>query len=228
MGQLSALSFKLSAQKSIFAAQMAHVIPEDGTLLPLMEEFYTIQGEGFNTGKAAYFIRLGGCDVGCHWCDVKESWDAELHALTFANQIVENAAKYPSKAVVVTGGEPLIYNLDYLTAALKSKGIKTFIETSGAYPLSGQWDWICLSPKKFKAPVKQVAEKADELKVIVFNKSDFVFAEENAMLVSPDCKLYLQPEWSKRNEMTPLIVDYVMNNPQWEISLQTHKYLNIP
>jgi organic radical activating enzyme len=207
---------------------MAHVIPDNGILLPLMEEFYTIQGEGFNTGKAAYFIRLGGCDVGCHWCDVKESWDAELHALTSVDDMVANAIKYPSKAVVVTGGEPLIYNLDALTARLQQQGIKTFIETSGAYPLSGSWDWICLSPKKFKAPVKQVAEKADELKVIVFNKSDFLWAEEHALMVKPGCKLYLQPEWSKAKEMTPLIVDYVMNNPKWEISLQTHKYLNIP
>ncbi len=207
---------------------MAHVIPEDGSLLPLMEEFYTIQGEGYNTGKAAYFIRLGGCDVGCHWCDVKESWDAELHALTAADQIVQNASQYPSKAIVVTGGEPLIYNLDYLTKGLQQKGFKTFIETSGAYPLSGNWDWICLSPKKFKAPVLEVAQKAHELKVIIFNKSDFEFAEHYAKQVSADCKLFLQPEWSKSKEMTPLIVEYVMANPQWEISLQTHKYLNIP
>ena len=214
--------------KPYFCPDMAHVIPEDGSMLPLMEEFYTIQGEGYNTGKAAYFIRLGGCDVGCHWCDVKESWDAELHALTPALQIVDNASKFPSKAVVVTGGEPLIYNLDFLTEKLKNKGIKTFIETSGAYPLSGYWDWICLSPKKFKAPQLNVAQMANELKVIVFNKSDFEFAEQNAKLVSNTCKLYLQPEWSKSKEMTPLIVDYVMNNPHWEISLQTHKFLNIP
>ena len=207
---------------------MAHQIPDDGTLLPLMEEFYTIQGEGYNTGKAAYFIRLGGCDVGCHWCDVKESWDAELHALTAADVIVENAMQHPAKAVVITGGEPLIYNMDYLTTQLQQKGIKTFIETSGAYPLSGSWDWICLSPKKFKGPTISVAEKAHELKVIVFNKSDFEWAEQHAKLVSPDCKLYLQPEWSKSKEMIPLIVEYVMNNPHWEISLQTHKYLNIP
>ncbi len=207
---------------------MAHQVPEDGTLLPLMEEFYTIQGEGFHTGKAAYFIRLGGCDVGCHWCDVKESWDAELHPLTASDLIVENAQKFPSKAVVVTGGEPLIYNLDYLTTQLQQKGIKTFIETSGAYPLSGKWDWICLSPKKFKSPSPGIAAHANELKVIVFNKSDFGWAEEHAKMVSSDCKLYLQPEWSKSKEMTPLIVDYVMNNPKWEISLQTHKYLNIP
>jgi 7-carboxy-7-deazaguanine synthase len=207
---------------------MAHIIPDDGSQLPLMEEFYTIQGEGYNTGKAAYFIRLGGCDVGCHWCDVKESWNAELHALTHADTIVEHAAIHPAKNVVVTGGEPLIYNLDYLTSKLQQQGIKTFIETSGAYPLSGQWDWICLSPKKFKAPTLSVAQKADELKVIVFNKSDFEFAEQNALLVAPGCKLFLQPEWSKAKEMTPLIVDYVMNNPKWEISLQTHKFLNIP
>ena len=207
---------------------MAHQVPEDGTLLPLMEEFYTIQGEGYHTGKAAYFIRLGGCDVGCHWCDVKESWDASIHPLTLADTIVENAEKYPGKAVVVTGGEPLIYNLEYLTTQLQQKGIKTFIETSGAYPLSGSWDWICLSPKKFKAPRKDVAPFANELKVIVFNKSDFEWAEQYAELVPEGCKLYLQPEWSKSKEMIPLIVDYVMNNPKWEISLQTHKYLNIP
>jgi len=207
---------------------MAHKIPDDGTLLPLMEGFYTIQGEGYNTGKAAYFIRLGGCDVGCHWCDVKESWNAELHALTPADGIVENASRYPSKAVVITGGEPLIYNLDYLTQKLHQKGIKTFIETSGAYPLSGHWDWICLSPKKFKAPLTDVLLKADELKIIVFNKSDFEWAEQYAELVGNNCKLYLQPEWSKSKEITPLIVNYVMDNPRWEISLQTHKYLNIP
>jgi len=207
---------------------MAHQVPEDGTLLPLMEEFYTIQGEGYHTGKAAYFIRLGGCDVGCHWCDVKESWDAELHPLTPVSRIVENASSHPSKAVVVTGGEPLIYNLDYLTTELQQSGIQTFIETSGAYPLSGSWNWICLSPKKFKPPVQQVADVANELKVIIFNKSDFAFAEEHALRVKPGCKLYLQPEWSRSKEMTPLIVDYVMNNPKWEISLQTHKYLNIP
>ncbi len=207
---------------------MAHLIPEDGTLLPLMEDFYTIQGEGYNSGKAAYFIRLGGCDVGCHWCDVKESWNADLHPLTAADTIVGNALRFPSKNVVVTGGEPLIYNLDYLTKQLHQHQINTFIETSGAYPLSGEWDWICLSPKKFKAPMPDVAAFAHELKVIVFNKSDFAWAEEHAKRVSPDCKLFLQPEWSKHKEMLPLIVDYVMNNPQWEVSLQTHKYMNIP
>lgn len=207
---------------------MSQQVPEDGTLLPLMEEFYTIQGEGYHTGKAAYFIRLGGCDIGCHWCDVKESWDASLHPLTPAETIVENAKKHPAKTVVITGGEPLIYNLDYLTSRLKQEGIKTFIETSGAYPLSGYWDWICLSPKKFKGPRKDVLEAAGELKVIVFNKSDFQWAEEHAKMVGDNCRLYLQPEWSKAAEITPLIIEYVKDNPQWDISLQTHKYLNIP
>lgn len=203
-------------------------IPEDGTLLPLMEEFYTIQGEGYNTGKAAYFIRLGGCDVGCHWCDVKESWDASLHPLTSADIIVKNAEKYPAKTVVVTGGEPLLYNLDYLCGKLQEKGIKTFIETSGAYPLSGSWDWICLSPKKFKKPGPEILGRTDELKVIVFNKSDFDWAEEHAGGVSPGCRLYLQPEWSRAAEITPLIIEYVKQNPRWEVSLQTHKFMNIP
>ena len=207
---------------------MSLQVPQDGSLLPLMEEFYTIQGEGYHTGKAAYFIRLGGCDVGCHWCDVKESWDASIHPLTAMETIVENAKVHPGKAVVITGGEPLIYNLDPLTQSLQESGIKTFIETSGAYPLSGNWDWICLSPKKFKGPRLEVLEAANELKVIVFNKSDFEWAESHAKKVSSSCKLYLQPEWSKHKEMTPLIVDYVKANPQWEISLQTHKYLNIP
>jgi len=207
---------------------MSRQVPEDGTQLPLMEEFYTIQGEGYHTGKAAYFIRLGGCDVGCHWCDVKESWDASIHPLTAVDTIVQNADLHPAKTVVVTGGEPLIYNLDPLTKSLQKRGIRTFMETSGAYPLSGKWDWICLSPKKFKAPRKDVMDAAGELKVIIFNKSDFQWAEEHAAQVNPSCKLYLQPEWSKAAEMTPLIIDYVMNNPKWEISLQTHKYLNIP
>lgn len=207
---------------------MKQIIPEDGSSLPLMEEFYTIQGEGYNTGKAAYFIRLGGCDVGCHWCDVKESWDATVHPLTAADTIVDNAKIHPGKAVVITGGEPLMYNLDYLTQSLQENGIKTFIETSGAYPLSGKWDWICLSPKKFKSPRPDVTPFADELKVIVFNKSDFKWAEKYAKTVPSTCKLYLQPEWSKHLEVLPLIIDYVKQNPRWEISLQTHKYLNIP
>lgn len=203
-------------------------VPDDGSALPLMEEFYTIQGEGFNTGKAAYFIRLGGCDVGCHWCDVKESWDAEVHPLTPIENIVSKVEKLPAKAVVVTGGEPLLYNLDKLTSQLKSIGVKTFIETSAAYPLTGNWDWICISPKKFKKPQPEILKLAGELKVIIFNKTDFEWAEKHAVLCGENTKLYLQPEWSKRDEMTPLIIEYVKKHPKWEISLQTHKYMNIP
>ncbi|MGB3775441.1 MAG: 7-carboxy-7-deazaguanine synthase QueE [Leeuwenhoekiella sp.] len=198
-----------------------------GELLPLMEEFYTIQGEGHHTGKAAYFIRLGGCDVGCHWCDVKESWDANLHPPTEASQIVTNASKY-SNTVVVTGGEPLMWDMTHLTTLLKNKGMQVHIETSGAYKFTGHWDWICLSPKKRMLPTSQIYPAASELKVIIYNKFDFDFAEEHAKKVAPHCELYLQPEWSVRDKMTPHIVDYVMKNPQWKISLQTHKYLNIP
>lgn len=196
--------------------------------LPLMEAFYTIQGEGFHTGRAAYFIRLAGCDVGCHWCDVKESWDATSHPMTTIEDIVSQAELHPAKTVVITGGEPLMYDLSSLTAALKNAGIAVFIETSGAYAVSGNLDWICVSPKKFKAPVPSAMEHAHELKVVVFNKSDFEWAENHAKMVNPSCKLYLQPEWSKSEEMTPLIVEYVKTNPKWQISLQTHKYLNIP
>lgn len=198
-----------------------------GIMLPLMEEFYTIQGEGFHTGKAAYFIRIGGCDVGCHWCDVKESWNADLHPPTLADIIVKNAKKH-SDTVVITGGEPLMWSMDYLTSELQHNGIKTHIETSGAYSFSGVWDWFCLSPKKTKLPLHEAYENANELKVIIYNKSDFLFAEEQAQKVSKDCKLFLQPEWSKREKVTEMIVDYVMKNPKWNISLQTHKYLNIP
>lgn len=198
-----------------------------GVMLPLMEAFYTIQGEGFHTGKAAYFIRVGGCDVGCHWCDVKESWNAELHPPTPVGPIVEQAARY-SDTIVVTGGEPLTWNMGPLTAALRARGMKIHIETSGAYPLSGHWDWICLSPKKAKLPLDEVYARADELKVIVYNKHDFAFAEQQARRVRPGCHLFLQPEWSVREKVTPLIVDYVMQNPKWRVSLQTHKYLNIP
>ena len=200
---------------------------DQGKMLPLMEEFYTIQGEGYHTGKAAYFIRVGGCDVGCHWCDVKESWNAELHPPTLANTIVEHAKKY-SDTVVITGGEPLMWSMDYLTKKLQQNGVKTHIETSGAYSFSGIWDWFCLSPKKTKLPLKEVYKEADELKIIIFNKSDFKFAEEQAAKVGSNCELFLQPEWSKKEKMTELIVDYVMKNPKWKISLQTHKYLNIP
>lgn len=198
-----------------------------GEMLPLMEEFYTIQGEGYHKGTAAYFIRIGGCDVGCHWCDVKESWDANIHPPTDADTIAQNAAKY-SDTIVVTGGEPLMWDMNPLTQKLKALGLQTHIETSGAYELSGEWDWICLSPKKRMLPTEKVLEKANELKVIVYNKSDFEFAEKYADQVNDNCILYLQPEWSVRNKIVPLIVDYVMKNPKWKVSLQTHKYLNIP
>ena len=198
-----------------------------GEMLPLMEEFYTIQGEGYHTGKAAYFIRIGGCDVGCHWCDVKESWNADLHPPTLTDTIVNNANKY-ANTVVITGGEPLMWSLDYITNLLSKNSIRTHIETSGAYPLSGKWDWICLSPKKTKLPLEGIYSEAHELKIIIANNHDFKFAEEQASKVSGTCELFLQPEWSKREKLTPSIVEYVMKNPQWKISLQTHKYLNIP
>jgi len=198
-----------------------------GEMLPLMEEFYTIQGEGFHTGTAAYFIRVGGCDVGCHWCDVKESWNADLHPPTPTSLIVNNAKQY-ADTVVVTGGEPLTWDMSLLTQQLKDSGMRVHIETSGAYEVTGIWDWFCLSPKKTKLPVQGAYDHADELKVIIYNKHDFVFAEEQAQKVNDKAILFLQPEWSKREEMTPLIIDYVMTNPKWRISLQTHKYLNIP
>jgi len=200
---------------------------DKGLLLPLMEEFYTIQGEGYHKGTAAYFVRIGGCDVGCHWCDVKESWLAELHPPTETSKIVDNAVKY-SNTIVVTGGEPLMWDMTELTTQLRTKNVQTHIETSGAYKFTGTWDWICLSPKKLKLPTEEIYEKANELKMIIYNKSDFKFAEEQASKVNNNCILYLQPEWSKRDKMMPEIVDYVMENPKWKVSLQTHKYLNIP
>ena len=200
---------------------------DKGEMLPLMEEFYTIQGEGYHKGTAAYFIRVGGCDVGCHWCDVKESWNAATHPPTHVDHIAANAARY-SDTIVITGGEPLTWNMEPLTTRLRDKGLKIHIETSGAYPLTGHWDWICLSPKKMKLPKDEVYARAHELKVIVYNRHDFIFAEEQAARVNQDCILYLQPEWSKRDIMIPEIVDYVMKNPKWKVSLQTHKYLNIP
>jgi organic radical activating enzyme len=198
-----------------------------GYSLPLMEAFYTLQGEGYHKGGAAYFIRIGGCDVGCHWCDVKESWNAALHPPTHIDEIVRGAKQY-SDTVVVTGGEPLMWPMEPLTNLLHSKEINIHIETSGAYPLSGNWDWFCLSPKKNKLPIKEAYERADELKMIVYNKDDIRFAEEQASKVGSGCKLFLQPEWSKRDVIMPLLVDYVLDNPKWKVSLQTHKYLNIP
>jgi len=196
--------------------------------LPVMEDFYTIQGEGFYQGYAAYFIRLGGCDVGCVWCDVKESWDVNIHPLVSVKELVERVTKSQAPIAVITGGEPAMHNLSALTRELKVKGIKTNIETSGVYALTGTWDWICFSPKKFKAPDNSIYSQANELKIIVYNKSDFDWAEEFAEKVNSSCELFLQPEWSKEKEMLPLIIDYVKSNPKWKVSLQIHKYMNIP
>ncbi len=204
------------------------LITEQIQTLPVMEAFYTIQGEGFHQGRAAYFIRLGGCDVGCFWCDVKESWDASLHPQLSIEEIIDGATQYPGRLAVVTGGEPLLHNLDELTSQLHNAGFETNIETSGSSPLSGDWDWICLSPKKFKAPVPENLPLANELKVVIYNKHDFEWAETYAAQVSQGCKLYLQPEWDKAPIVTPLIIDYIKAKPQWELSLQVHKYINVP
>lgn len=202
-----------------------------------MESFYTLQGEGFYTGKAAYFIRLAGCDVGCVWCDVKESWDATKHPLLSIEEIIQKAeteienlhlGENNKPIFVITGGEPLLHQLDELTAAIEAKGYLTNIETSGSSALSGNWNWICLSPKKFKAPLPEVITAANELKVVIFNKHDFDWAEQFAVQVNKNCRLYLQPEWDKRDSITPLIVDYIKANPKWQLSLQTHKYINVP
>jgi len=199
------------------------------TTLPVMESFYTLQGEGFHQGRAAYFIRLGGCDVGCVWCDVKDSWDADAHPKFSIEEIVGKAKSEAGKGlVVITGGEPLLHQLDELTTALQQTGFETNIETSGSSALSGSWDWICLSPKKFKAPLPEVVQAANELKVVVFNKHDFDWAETYAAQVNPNCKLYLQPEWDKKEIVTPLIIEYIKANPKWELSLQIHKYINVP
>ncbi len=202
-------------------------------MLPVMEHFYTLQGEGYHQGRAAYFIRLGGCDVGCVWCDVKDSWDADKHPKYSLEAIVQmavegTAGQTQDNLVVITGGEPLMHQLDALTAALQTKGFKTNIETSGAHPLSGAWDWLCLSPKKFKAPLPEVIAAANELKVVIYNKSDFAWAEQYAAQVGPECMQYLQPEWDKAAIVTPLIIDYIKAHPQWRISLQVHKYINVP
>ncbi len=200
----------------------------DTVTLPVMEHFYTLQGEGFHQGRAAYFIRLGGCDVGCIWCDVKDSWDADKHPKYTIDQLVAEVKKTPTQLVVITGGEPLMHNLEAFTSALQAAGLETNIETSGAHPLSGYWNWICLSPKKFKEPLPGILPHANELKVVIFNKSDFDWAEKYAALVAPSCKLYLQPEWDKAAQVTPLIIDYIKAHPQWELSLQVHKYINVP
>lgn len=204
------------------------MIIETTKTLPIMEAFYTIQGEGYHCGKAAYFIRLGGCDVGCHWCDVKDSWDASIHPQQTIDQIISEAQQHPGKMVVITGGEPLMYDMQQLTSALQGQGFTTNLETSGAYPLTGEWDWVCFSPKKFKEPVGDIYTCANELKIVIYNKSDFKWAEEHRKKVNKGCKLYLQPEWGKSEQILPLIIDYVKDNPNWEISLQIHKFMDIP
>ncbi len=200
----------------------------EGTMLPLIEEFYSLQGEGYNTGKAAYFIRLGGCDIGCSWCDTKFSWDADFHKLTSVDEIVKKAAGYPAKAIVVTGGEPTCYNMHYLCEQLILNGVKTFLETSGVYKLTGEWHWICLSPKKHNPPVKEIYPLASELKVIISEPDDLIWAEENAIKTDSKCKLFLQPEWSVYKTIIYDVVEYIKQNPKWQISLQSHKFMKIP
>lgn len=197
-------------------------------MFPLIEDFYTLQGEGFHTGKAAYFLRLGGCDIGCYWCDTKISWQADLHKMISIEEIVERAISYPAKSIVVTGGEPTTYDLSELCKKLKENGITTFIETSGSYKLTGNWDWICLSPKKNAPPKKSILKKAHELKVIIYEDSDYEWAEKYAKLVNKDCLLYLQPEWSRHKKITPEIVEYIKKDPKWKISIQAHKFMKIP
>ena len=195
---------------------------------PVMELFYSLQGEGYHQGKAAFFIRLAGCDVGCVWCDVKDSWDASKHPVLSVEEIVAAAVAHPSRIAIVTGGEPLLHQLDPLTTALRAAGFQTHIETSGSSPMSGSWDWVCLSPKKFKAPLAESIKAADELKVVVFNKSDFDWANSFVNDVNTDCKKYLQPEWEKSDAMTPLVIEYIKSNPSWELSAQLHKYIQVP
>ena len=195
---------------------------------PVMEHFYTLQGEGYYTGQAAYFVRLAGCDVGCVWCDVKESWDASKHPSMKLEEIVDAICQTPTQIVVITGGEPLLHDLTALCKALQAKGIRTHIETSGSSPLSGTWDWLCLSPKKFKAALPESIAAADELKVIIFNPSDFDWALQYQAKVKSTCKLYLQTEWDQQEKMLPKIIEFVKQNPKWQISLQTHKYMQIP
>jgi len=208
---------------------MINFTNSNNEVLPVMEHFYTIQGEGFHQGRAAYFVRLAGCDVGCVWCDVKDSWNADAHPKLHIDEIIAFVKKETSSGlVVITGGEPLMHNLDEFTKRLNAAGYETNIETSGSHPLTGNWNWVCLSPKKFKEPIENIMPFANELKVVVFNKSDFEWAEKYASKVSESCKLYLQPEWDKASIVTPLIVEYIKNNPKWELSLQIHKYINVP
>ncbi len=209
-------------------SESAQDLLDKGLVLPVMEMFYSVQGEGYNAGKPAAFVRIGGCDVGCHWCDVKEAWDASVHPLTETEQIITYLSGFPAKAVVITGGEPLSYNLSPLSKGLKKRGVSIFVETCGAYSLSGNFDWICLSPKQNMSPRPDMLQMADELKVIIHEASDLEFAALNAKQVKKSCLLYLQPEWSKYNEVLPKIVEYIKQHPRWMISLQTHKFMNIP
>jgi 7-carboxy-7-deazaguanine synthase len=212
---------------SVVSSKQLSVNPREG-FLAVMEDFYTVQGEGFHQGKAACFIRLAGCDVGCVWCDVKDSWNADAHPLRSIETLIQHSKNYPAEIVVITGGEPTMYNLEVLTNSLHEAGKKTHLETSGVYPVTGSWDWICVSPKKFKAPLVDTLKSADELKIIVFNENDLMWAEKFVSQVPPSCKLFLQPEWSKEKKMIPLMVDYIKVHPEWRISLQVHKYMNIP
>lgn len=204
------------------------ILLNSGRILPVMEEFYSLQGEGFNTGSAAYFIRLGGCDIGCRWCDAKEAWNAGKVPPISTDKVVERASSFPARSIVVTGGEPLLYNLDYLCDCLMQKSMKRFLETSGSLPLTGNWDWICLSPKKEAPPLPGIFNIADELKIIIFDTDDFIWAEVNKEKIKRGTFLYLQPEWSRRNKIIPEIVSYIKVNPEWKISLQSHKYMHIP
>lgn len=199
-----------------------------GERLPLVEDFYTIQGEGFHTGKPAYFIRLGGCDVGCAWCDAKYTWNPRLYPPTDIDVVVERAVACAAQSIVITGGEPLMYPLGALTAKLRERGLKIFLETSGSHPFSGVFDWVCLSPKRKQPPLEEAFARADELKVIVESEADFEWAESNADKVGADCMLYLQPEWSVSERMMPSIVEYAKSNPRWNISIQSHKFMRIP
>ena len=201
---------------------------DGGRLLPLVEDFYTIQGEGYHTGKAAYFIRLGGCDVGCRWCDAKYTWNPRLYPPVEVATIVARATACAAQAVVVTGGEPLLYPLGVVTSGLHARGLEVFLETSGSHPFSGEFDWVCLSPKRQQPPLEEAYARADELKVIVERAEDFAWAEQNAARVRPECRLYVQPEWSVSEQVMPLLVEYVKANPRWNISIQTHKYMHIP
>ncbi|MDB5253259.1 MAG: 7-carboxy-7-deazaguanine synthase QueE [Flaviaesturariibacter sp.] len=209
-------------------AQTIPATARQTALLPVMEHFYTLQGEGVHQGRAAYFIRLGGCDVGCAWCDVKESWDASTHPLYPVADLVSLAKETPAEIVVITGGEPLLHDLTDLTTELRAAGLRVHMETSGSSPMSGQLDWVTLSPKKFKAPLPEAVAAAHELKVVIFHPSDFLWAEQWAAQVGPDCRLFLQPEWDRADRSTPLIIDYVKQHPQWRLSLQIHKYINVP